>query len=276
MKPSLARLRNPLLRTPRAIRPSPHGARGERTAFFASYGESDTFSRSVVEQTRALTHRGYDVVLIRASSGSARAQWPMEEEAICPTIVWRPNIGYDFGSWAVGIDQFPELAGREHVLLVNDSLVGPFGSIDPMLDHFERSTADVWSATCSEQVELHLQSFTLGFRRGVLRTYPLNRFWASIREIGDKNVLIREYEIGLTRLIAREMLTAESYIPVGLVGRGQINPAYNSWEVLLRNGFPFVKRELLRDDQPQPVRDRIVSEVGLRWGQDPMQWFEAV
>nr|WP_279543869.1 rhamnan synthesis F family protein [Leucobacter ruminantium] len=221
-----------------------------------------------------MSGRGYDVVLIRAASGGARAQWPANEEAIRPTIMWRPNVGYDFGSWAVGIDQFPKLAGREHVLLVNDSLVGPFGDIDRMIDHFEHSTADVWAATCSEQVELHLQSFTLGFRRGVLRAYPLNRFWGSIREIGDKNLLIREYEIGLSRLIDREMLTAESFIPVGLVGRGQINPAYDSWDVLLRNGFPFVKRELLREDQPAALRERIVAEVRERWEQDPMQWFE--
>lgn len=276
MSRALARARNPLLRTPREVHPSPRPSRGHGVAFIASYGEAATFSRSLIELTRALTARDYDVVLVRASSGRVRAAWPETEESIRPTIVYRPNAGYDFGSWAMAIDEFPRLAARDRVLLVNDSLVGPFDTLDAVLDHFERSAADMWAATSTLQFAPHLQSFFFGFHGGILRRYPLSRFWAGIREVGSKDQIIHAYEMGLSRLAGDEMLTTDVFLPAELVVRGEQNPAIDGWRSLLRQGFPFVKRELLRLPHFAPVRALIVDEVRQRFGHDPMDWFETV
>lgn len=266
--------RSPLLRGPRDIGLSPHPFRGDRTAFIASYGNAETFSRSVIELTRALTLRSYDVVVVRASGTGVRASWPADEEAIRPTIVWRPNTGYDFGSWAVGIDTFKVLAARPYVLLFNDSMVGPFGPIDAMIDHFEATTAEAWSATSTLQFEPHLQSFILGFRDGLLARYPLSRFWQSIRSLGDKQQVIHEYEMGLSRLLEREMLTTDAFRPAEMVVRGELNPVIDGWDTLLASDFPFVKRELLRLEHFAPIREKIREDVGRRYGQEPMEWFE--
>lgn len=275
MRSRVARLLNPLLRSPRDVLRSARGMSGEKAAFFASYGESRTFSRTVIELTRALTERGYDVVLIRATS-SEYVHWPEEEEKIRPTIVRRPNIGYDFGSWAIGINQFPALAARPQVLLVNDSLVGPFGSIDAILDHFENTTADVWGAASTLQFTPHLQSFMLGFHGGVLRRYPLSRFWASIRELGSKEQIVHAYEIGLSQVIDREMLTVDAFMPSEMVVKGELNPIIDGWQQALDFGFPFVKRELLRLEHFAPLREYIVENVERRFGQNPMDWFETI
>lgn len=271
----LVRPSNPLFQTERTIVRGNVSRAGTKTAFFASYGESENFSRSIIETVRALSERNYDVVLVRSSSG-VKAQWPAEVASIRPTIIYRPNVGYDFGSWAIALSCFPELAARPHVLLLNDSLVGPFGALDPMLRHFETSTADVWAATRSKQIESHLQSFLMGFRRGVLAEYPLKRFWQSIRELGTKEEIIQQYEIGLSRLIEREMLTSESFLPPDIAGRGLRNPAISDWQALLRNGFPFVKRELLRVERFSKQREKILQEVRDVYGHDPIQWFEGV
>lgn len=260
----------------RHIVPAPTKKHGSRAAFFASYGEADTFSRSVIETIRALSERGYDVVLIRSSDNGVQANWPESEADIRPTIIYRPNIGYDFGSWAIALQSFPRLARREHVILLNDSLVGPFGSMAPLLDHFESCSADVWAATSSKQIEMHLQSFLMGFHGGVLAEYPLKRFWQSIRELGTKEEIIQQHEIGLSRLIEREMLTSESFLPAEIAGKGLRNSAISSWRVLLRNGFPFVKRELLRTERFAVQRDLIVEMVREEYGQDALQWFEGV
>lgn len=276
MKLSLDRFRSPLLKTPREIQPSGRGMRNDKAAFLVSYGEAATFSRSIVELTRGLSRRGYDVVLVRASGSGVKASWPNNEEAIRPTIVYRPNVGYDFGSWAIAIQSFPKLAARSHVLLLNDSLVGPFGSLDPLLDHFEKSQSDIWSATSTLQFEPHLQSFFLGFRRGILRKYPLRRFWSLIREVGTKEEIILAYEIGLTRLAVEGMLTTDVYLPAEFVVRGELNPAIDGWKELLDNGFPFVKRELLRVEQFGHLRAQIIDDIERRHGENPMEWFETV
>ena len=97
------------------------------------------------------------------------------------TVLRRPNIGYDFGSWATAIDRYPVIAEARRVLLLNDSLVGPFATIEPLLAKFHASAADVWAVTDTAQFEYHLQSYVLGFAGQTLREPPLQAFWRDIR-----------------------------------------------------------------------------------------------
>lgn len=276
MRRRLQRGRNPLFSSERHVDVCPRGMTAKKSAFFASYGESHLPSRSVVELTRELTLNGYDVVLLRASPSGVHLEWPEEELSIRPTIVSRENVGYDFGSWAIGIHDFPRLARREHVLLVNDSMVGPFGGIAELLRKFETSTADVWGATSTLQFEPHLQSYFFGFRGGILGKYPLKRFWSSVRELGSKEQIIVDYERGLSRLFTVEMLTTDAFLRAEELVLGEMNPAIDAWDTMLERGFPFVKRELLRREQFSVERERIVEAVREKYSTDPMEWFESV
>lgn len=276
MNPKFRISRRSLLGLEREIVPGKVDRTAKKAAFFASYGEGVEFSRSIVETVRELSANGYDVVLVRSSNSDSKAAWPESETSIRPTLIYRPNAGYDFGSWATAIHSFPKLAVRDQVLLINDSLVGPFGSMKPLLEHFESSSADVWAATSSKQIEMHLQSFMMGFHRGVLGQYPLKKFWQSIKVLGTKDEIIQQHEIGLSRLIEREMLTSESFLPADIAGKGLRNSAISSWQVLLRNQFPFVKRELLISERFPGQRDQIRALIQDECGQDALQWFEGV
>lgn len=253
-----------------------HIGHGQRAVFFASYGEETYFSRSVIQLTRALTARDYDVVIIRASNADTRPQWPAIPGERVPSILYRENVGYDFGSWSVGLRKFPKLAGREHVLLVNDSIVGPFASLDPLIDNFERSVADVWGAVSTLQFRPHLQSFFLGFHNRVLTRYPLRRFWRNIRELSNKQHVISEFEIGLTLAAEAEMLSLEAFIPAEVSVTGEQNPAIVGWKNLLDLGFPFVKRELLSNPLFADSRENLEQELASRYSVTVNDWFESV
>ena len=106
-------------------------------------------------------------VLVSTAEGGSPLDW-VDGRPSGVTVLRRPNLGYDFGSWATALDLLPAIRRAPHVLLVNDSLVGPFAPIDHLLDRFHRSHADVWAHDRHEQLGHHLQSYCLGFREGCL------------------------------------------------------------------------------------------------------------
>ena len=156
----------------------------DRVAVMASYGSTPRITRSVDEFVRQLADADYQVLLVRASENPSPLEWPTTPAAA--VVLRRPNVGYDFGSWAATLNALPELRRARRVLLVNDSLVGPFAPIAPLLEHFESSTADAWGAVANPQIMPHLQSFFLGFRNGMLDDPPLKEFWRSIRPQTEK------------------------------------------------------------------------------------------
>ncbi|WP_281534060.1 hypothetical protein [Cryobacterium breve] len=102
----------------------------ERVAIIASYGPDDSVSRSLPTLTAEFERNGYTVIIVRASENDRPLRWP-DAPSTNPTIVRRSNIGYDFGSWAVGLALFPAIRTKPFVILANDSLVGPFASLTP-------------------------------------------------------------------------------------------------------------------------------------------------
>ena len=117
---------------------------------------------------------------------AARDAWSSKTLQVDPlpdgvAVVRRPNVGYDFGSWGAALTAYPEIAAKSLVVLTNDSLAGPFGPLDDLLARIEASPAEVWAATENEHPQVHLQSYLLGFRGGVLAREPLRGFFADCR-----------------------------------------------------------------------------------------------
>jgi hypothetical protein len=243
----------------------------DRVAVIAHWADSSRLSRSVDELTREFVHNGYRVVLVSTAEDPEPLEWvgPRPEDV---TILRRPNVGYDFGSWATAIDRYPAIASAEKVVLINDSLAGPFGSMDGLLQDFEASAADVWGATDTSQFGHHLQSYFLGFRRKSLRERQLQRFWHEIRIERSKDDVIWRNEIGLSALLHRERFVVEAAIPYRRVVREGQNPTIIGWRRLLDRGFPFVKRELVRRPEAAPDGALLRPELRRRFGVEVDEW----
>jgi lipopolysaccharide biosynthesis protein len=225
----------------------------------------------VAELARVLVADGLDVALVSTAGGDGPLTWPVARPADL-TILRRPNSGYDFGSWAIGLDRYPSVAGLDEVLLLNDSLAGPFASIDHLLAGFHDSAADVWTLTDTTQFGHHAQSYCLGFKRGVLVRPPLADFWREIRPQPSRDEVIWRYEIGLSQMLHREGYTIEAAIPFSrVVGDGQ-NPTILGWRRLLDEGFPFVKRQLLGSPDVAPDGADVRPELERRYGVRVDEW----
>ncbi|CAD5993351.1 conserved protein of unknown function [Agreia sp. COWG] len=245
--------------------------RTDRIAVIAGYVATPHLSRSLVTLVEQFEENGYVVVVVLASATPDRPIWP-EGRTAPSLIVTKPNVGYDFGSWATALHLYPHIAEARHVILCNDSLLGPFASLAPMIHDFENSWSDVWGATDTTEFTPHLQSYLLGFTGGVLRHPAVLSFWRHIRDIADKDAIVVRYEIGLSRLLEREgfvsvpWFRSEDIVPEGG------NPTTIGGSRLLEAGFPFVKRILMDNPDVFPDCARARHVVALQYSQDVDQW----
>lgn len=274
-------LRHRLIRGPRVIDAAappvleggiPLPATARKVAFFAHHGEHPTVSRSVSELTGQLVSNGYHVVLMSSSEFAEPLLWPGGlPDGV--TVFRRDNIGYDFGSWAAGLALYPQAASAPYVLLVNDSLVGPFAPLDGLLADFEASDADVWALVDTTQEKYHVQSYFVGYRHGVLADPALRKFWDNIRVEPEKLMIVRRYEIGGTQWLLRHGYTIEVAFPYATVVAEGFNPTSFGWRRLLAHGFPFVKREMVLNP-PELIPDAgdVGAVVRERFGADVQEW----
>lgn len=256
--------------------PVPAGA--QRVAFVAHWSPDERQTRSTLALIAELQRLDYRVIV----SSTSTAERPLEflpAEGGVPavrlddlTVLRRPNIGYDFGSWAAAMARYRPLLSLPYVLVVNDSLVGPFGPLDEVIGDFERTTADVWGMVESDQFASHLQSYFRGFRFGVLREPVLHRFWRDLRVIPDKSLLIEHYEFGFSHLLARNGFSTAAFVHHSEVVADGLNPTIYGWRELLAAGVPFVKRELLR--RPELVSDghRVPEVLAELFGIEVDRW----
>lgn len=200
-----------------------------------------------------LTAAGCRCVLV-----STCALAPAALRAVPPSavVLVRPNEGYDFGSWAVALNRLPRARQESEIVLTNDSMVGPFAPLAPLLARAAHSGTEVWAVTSSLQVTPHLQSYFLSFAPGVLGHPALRRFFSRVTHLDNKVAIVRRHELGLTRAVQGAGLTSAAGFPAGVLGAGRRNPTLVAWRALMERGYPFFKRTLLRDPRVRvPVED---------------------
>lgn len=251
----------PALRWQRTV---PLPRRGGKVAIMAQYSVEPRPTRSVVEFVRQLHGRSYTVILATTSTVPGDFAWP--DDAPDVGILRKPNLGYDFGSWAVTLAECPRILEADRVLFVNDSLFGPFWSLDPIFDHFEASSADVWGLLRSGEIDWHLQSFFFGMRGEALRTPVLRRFWGDVSIERNHDDIVRRYEIGLSRILNQNLFSLEAMVHAPALGAGYGNATTKAWRQLLESGVPFVKRQLVNHRHTGIDADRIEQVLETEYG----------
>ena len=266
---------------------------GPRVAIFIHFDRQGAVGAHTLHYVRALNEAGLSVVFV-TNSGLLRPEAMEALRPLCAGVMVRRNIGYDFGAMRDGIEalRLPR-ADTESLLLVNDSLYGPLCPLGPALARMDFDEADVWGATDSWQGSYHVQSYFVAVGRKVLESAVWRRFWRGVRPVRSKIWVVLRYEIGLSRALVRGGFDVaalwryqdlvEKVDPAFLIHpdrgapvneepmiamrrihahrirhnvaiRRPLNPTSDLWRQLIQAGFPFVKRELLRDN-PSEISD---------------------
>ncbi len=264
-------------RAPSHIAEVPHGTLSvkglSKVAILLNFDRLSIVHRYVLHQVEALAAAGFAVIFVTNSDRLA----PRDLEALAPrchAVVRRRNRGYDFGAWRDAIVGLTDTDDLDALLLANDSVYGPFGPLDDVMDVMNAADGDVWALTDSWQRRFHLQSYFMLVHRRALRSEAWHRFWRDFRHSANKEFVVRRYEIGLTQALlraglrcraflsydqlAREVTTASLRNPTfvdslflrrvseAMAGAVPVNVTHFLWDYMIRrHGFPFIKRDLL-------------------------------
>jgi hypothetical protein len=266
---------------------------GPRVALFVHWDGRGEVRPYVLHYVRKLQEAGLSVLFV-SNAGRLKPEAIDSITPYIAGLLVRRNIGYDFAAMREGLTHFAlPRANTEMVILTNDSVYGPLGPLDDMLARIDFSEAEFWGATESWQSRYHLQSYFMVAGRALMLHPAWSAFWGQVRSVADKRWVITRYEVGITQwmiragirvsaiwryadlvasvdqeLVVREgKVTADQVDPMVEMRRAQAlrirngyarrvaqNPTSDMWRQLLQAGFPFLKRELLRDN-PTAVAD---------------------
>lgn len=247
----------------------PHGV--TKAALVAQFSTTAKLSKSTSELVRELNRNGYFVVLSAACPDPSPLEWHGETPSDV-AILRKPNIGYDFGSWAVALAEEPKLLTVDHLLIVNDSMLGPFWSLKSVIQGFESSFGEAWGLTRTHQFEPHVQSFFMGFHKPVVSSPVFHDFWGQVRVEPDKGSVIRRYELGLARLLFVEGFVTTAHIDGAVAAGFGENPSLLGWRKLLELDVPLIKRELIAHPQLFVHGDRIPGILEREFQIDITEW----
>jgi hypothetical protein len=269
---------------------------GPRVAVFCHFDRAGDIREHVLHYLRSLNAEGFSVVFVTNSGRLKPEKVDHLQELCAGVLIrrnigydfgaWRETLDYL---------KLPR-SNTEFVLLVNDSVYGPLVPLGDALLAIDFAQADMWSLTDSWQSRYHLQSFFLAVSPRVVASAGWHRFWRQVRPVPSKYWVINRYEVGLTQAMLRAGFRCRAVWPYSelvsrvdpallvehensdgeiskdpmidvrkiharrirhaAVGRVPLNPTSDLWRQLLMAGFPFVKRELLRDN-PTDVMDLV-------------------
>lgn len=222
---------------------------------------------------------GFIIVLISNSKLIPDVFW-FSAARHATLIVHRRNYGLDFGAWK---DVLPLVMARwpkaDEILLVNDSVIGPIHSLEPIVAAMREAGDGFFGMVESHQGGSHLQSwFTLA--RGRKAIADLAQFLLALQLSRSKWLIIQRGELRLARAMRAagnrvaaafryeklvdlamanpaERAYLRAALPLWFFGRNKkeiraaflkhpVNPTHHLWRVLAGPArFPFLKTELI-------------------------------
>lgn len=256
-----------------------------KVVVFVHFDGKGTVHEFVMNYLMQFHSSGFSIIFV----SNAPTLPPAQREkltGLCSQIIRRKNIGYDFGAYKEGIAAIPDVSALDMLVLANDSVYGPLHHLASVLDRMDPDEADVWSASDSWEFAFHLQSYFLLFHRAALASPAFTAFWKRLRYIQSKTLIVRNYEVGLTRALRGAGLRCRAAYPyraaatalMDAVMAGRItddalgpirkeyllklfeainhgtplNPTHFFWDYMIAQmDFPFLKRDLL---QKNPAR----------------------
>jgi hypothetical protein len=235
----------------------------KKIAVLAQWSISEYLSFSTKKLIQEFLSCGYEIVLISAcESKESLVLSPRLRSKI--TIMRKPNFGYDFGSWSIALQALPEIRFANEVILVNDSLIGPFLNLKELLDEMKGSSFDITGLTDSLAFEHHVQSYMMHFKNDSLSDDAIWSFWRDIKHHDEKNAVIQTYELGLSRLAFENGISVGALFPFNITpDRKGASSKLNALS-LIESGFPFVKFNVFNELEPAKVRE-LKKLVGQRF-----------
>ena len=209
-------------------------------ALLAHWDPENIVDPYVLHMAHHLKQLGKKVILC-----SAAPLTPLPQETdIFDAIVCRTCAGYDFTSWKAAFEAFPSLSDAKEVTLCSDRVFAPIGSYAPVYQTMASIPCDFWGMTFSHEIMPHMQSFHLVLRKRALQHPAFKNFIAAVAINNNRDMAVG-YEVSFSLWLELHGLTAGCYRPYNLYSSITV-PLGARWKKYLRDGVPFLEREIFK------------------------------
>lgn len=240
---------------------------------YSHFDKNGIVESYVLDALKKIKASGFKIILV-STSPSIDDVSIQKLKRLASVISIRENVGYDFGSYKLGIQHlFKHNIKPNQLLISNDSVFGPIFDLKPLIEKSKRF--DVYGMTDSTDHAYHLQSYFIIYNSKVLKSRHFTKFWDSVELLDSsapnfKNIIIQNYEVGGTQFFIKNGFRIGAAFGINQIIKSQLesflveielakktpglklkkfvighNPTHNYWENLIRMGFPYIKRELL-------------------------------
>ena len=193
------------------------------------------------------------VVVFDQDDLSAPAEF-VQDECVC--FLATRHCAYDFGSYRLGLAEAESrgwLTSASHVLLCNDSVIGPFFDLELSVQKMINSPSPVWGLTESYLYLPHLQSYFLLMQAEVALNPAVREFFDAVVPQPSRDHVIQAYELGFSRLIKHLGWSWKALLPASemfdprngeLMGNATAYPICTLLERL-----PVIKTRALKEEE---------------------------
>ena len=169
-------------------------------------------------------------------------------------LLCKKHAAYDFGSYQRGLafaEQQDWLVDASHVLLTNDSVIGPFGDFESFVGSMLNSGDCLWGVSESYLYRPHLQSYFLLMSRELFTCHAIREFFNSVVVQPSRHDVIQSYELGFSRLVLEEGFSWQVILKAGEMcdpTSGEIVGNITSYPmIMLEKNIPLIKAKALKD-----------------------------
>lgn len=216
----------------------------KKVCIFAHYDANKKIADYVVHWSKSLLD--WDCGIIFISSCEALSQEEINKvKPYVSKIIVRPNHGYDFGSYCVGVYEAKKYDHMDYIVLINDSMFGPFYSLNRLHETLLDEGHDFFAildAPFDHNQKLHGVSCFLIFKKYVFKSSVFNDFFQNMIFLNDRNRVIYDQEIELSKVLLQNNFKLKS-----LCSCRDITTHYSSAEFFYRTliskmSCPFMKK----------------------------------
>lgn len=226
---------------------------------FASFSYIQQVDDYVFYYLKKIKECGFLIVFISGSPVSENDLNLLKE--LCHAVIEKENEGLDFGSWHAALEMLNYAVNSNSVLLLNDSVFGPFYDLKHVFRIMEDKKFDIWGMIDGYLFKHHIQSWFLYFNKEVIQSSAWADFWRNCRCFKQRELVVYNYEIGMKEYFEKNGFQVGSLIEcnelikkfkrVNNVRIPELTKNYCllCWDYLIYEcGFPFLKRELFKGD----------------------------
>lgn len=176
-------------------------------------------------------------------------------------VICRDNIGFDAGGFKEALCSYlgwDKVFEYDELILVNDSIFGPFKPMKNIFSEMDNSKADFWGlATHGKRGNVfleHIQTYFLVVRSRMLHSVQFKNYWERMPFYATFLDVVYEHEVKFTAYF-KELGYTYDVLADMKVNDSKVNPKNNyiqyatiSYELIKKRNFPFLKRQQLAYD----------------------------